>query len=134
MQTQEFIEATSRLEHYYNKEYTTAQLEIMYDELKNFDIERYRQLISAALKKCPNRPKIADFYQLDQELPHTNDNQNNEIVECKKCNNTGYVTYKKFITDGGKKLEYIYAARCDCENGNNAQKRVPTAQQLGLRV
>ncbi len=134
MQTQEFIEATRRLEKYYNKEYTSEQIGIMYDELKHLDIERYRQLISAALRKCVNKPKIADFYMLDQELPYSTNEEQAEVIECKKCNSTGYVTYKKFITDGGKRLEYIYAARCDCENGNNAQKRVPTAHQLGLRV
>lgn len=134
MLTHEFVEATSRLEKYYNKEYTTAQLEIMYDELKHFDIERYRQLISAALKKCQNKPKIADFYLLDAEIPRNSDENAIEKVECTKCNGTGYITYKKFMTDGNKKLEYIYAARCNCENGNNAQRRVPTAKELGLRV
>ncbi len=134
MQINEFIEATSRLEKYYNKEYTTAQLDIMYEELKDFSIERYRQLISAAIRKCTIKPKVADFYTIDSEMPRTKDEPNEEIEECKKCKKTGYVTYKKYITDGGKKIEYIYAARCNCTNGNLASKRVPTVEQIGLRI
>ena len=45
MQINEFIEATSKLETYYGKEYSTEQRSIMYDELKDFDLNRYRQLI-----------------------------------------------------------------------------------------
>ena len=51
MQSGEFIEATTRLEQYYGKEYTNEQRQIMFDELQNLPIERYRQLISMLIKK-----------------------------------------------------------------------------------
>lgn len=134
MQINEFIEATSRLEKYYNKEYTTAQLDIMYEELKDFSIERYRQLISTAIKRCTIKPKVADFYAIDSELPHTKDEKEEIKENCKKCKSTGYVTYKKFLIDNGKKMVYTYGARCNCSNGDLASKRVPTTAQIGLRI
>lgn len=111
----EFIEATSKIEAYYNKEYTSEQRKIMYEELQEIKIERYRKLISEVLKNCRFLPKIVDFIEINTKIPNTN-NQKKEKVECKKCNSTGYITYKKRIKDGYKEIWYEYVAICSCGN------------------
>lgn len=144
MQIGEFIEATGRLEKYYGKEYTNEQRRIMYDELKEFSLERYRQLVSAVLRKSKYLPRVVDFIEANKEEPYTQKQEEFEKVECKKCNSTGYITYTKTITDGSKKLEIIYAALCNCGNAkqykgwemedkkHSSNFYVPTIQELGL--
>ena len=66
MQINEFIEATSRLEKYYAKEYTKDQLEIMYDELKHLDISRYKKLISVVMHSEKYLPKLPAFFDADK--------------------------------------------------------------------
>lgn len=112
----EFVEATSRLEQYYGKEYTTQQLQIMFEELNTLAIERYRRLISAVIRKSKYLPKVADIMEANIEEPYTNDNEEKTVIECKKCNSTGYVLYTKIVKNGGKDLKYTYASICDCGN------------------
>lgn len=76
MQISEFIEATSRIESYYGKEYTTEQRRIMYEELKTINIERYRQLISSIIRKSKYLPKVADFIEVDKEVPREKKEEN----------------------------------------------------------
>ena len=130
MQINEFIEATSRLETYYGKDYTTEQRSIMYEELKDLEVNRYRQLISAVLKTSKYLPKIADFIETNKDVPYEK-KIDNEIVECDICNGTGYVNYKKIV--GKAKLEYDYACRCTCVNGLNKCNDIPTYQELGIK-
>lgn len=143
MQIGEFIESTGRLEKYYGKEYTNEQRQIMFDELKSFSIERYRQLVTSVLKKCKYLPKISDFIEANKEEPYSQ-RQEAEKVECKKCNSTGYRTYTKIIRDGTRELKNTYAALCDCGNAKQykgweiedkqhfSNFYVPTIKELGL--
>lgn len=114
MEISEFIEATSRIEDYFGKEYTQTQLKIMYDELKDFSIERYKKLISSVLKKNIYLPKIANFIEANKEEPYSQEQKEIEKIDCKKCNSTGYVTYKKTIKELG--YVYEYGAICGCGN------------------
>lgn len=116
MTRSEFVEATSRLEQYYGKEYTTQQLQIMFEELNTLAIERYRRLISAVIRKSKYLPKVADIMEANIEEPYTNENNEKQVIECKKCNSTGYVLYTKVIKNGGKDLKYTYVAICSCGN------------------
>lgn len=115
MTSGEFIEATGKLENYFAKEYTPEQSRIMYEELKDMNIQRYRQLVSALLRKSKFLPKIADFIEVNREEPYQSSNETKKI-ECKKCNSTGYLTYKRIIKNGDKTMEYEYAYLCDCGN------------------
>lgn len=124
----EFVEATSRLEQYYDKEYTTQQLQIMFEELNTLAVERYRRLISAVIRKSKYLPKVADIIEANIEEPYTNQENGNEIVECKKCNSTGIVTYIKII-DG---MEYTFGARCDCKNSLKEPQIIPSVKEIGL--
>jgi len=114
----EFIEATTRLENYYGKEYTNEQRKIMFSELGHLDIARYRKLISAVLRKCKYLPRIVDFIEADKEEPYNTDKTEvpKEKIDCPICNGTGYVIYKKKLKDGDRELIYDYAAICRCGN------------------
>ena len=146
MQLSEFIEATSRLETYYNKDYTNEQRQIMYEELKDLDISRYKKLISIVLKNSKFLPKIADILDAHKEEPYTTTKQETTKVECKKCNSIGYILYSKKIENGTNSLYNEYAAICECGNKNVYDGRkvtdtryrtdfyTPTVGELGLEV
>lgn len=145
MQIDEFINATSRLEKYYDKEYTTEQRKIMFDELQNLSIERYKQLISTLIRKSKFLPKVADFAEVNMETPYIKQDETQK-TECKKCNSTGYLIYTKVIKDGNRNLNYQYACLCNCGNAkkyegwNISDKRyksefyTPFAQEIGLKI
>lgn len=116
MEISEFVEATTRLENYYGKEYTTEQRKIMHEELKNLSIERYKQLISAVIRKSKFLPKIADFIEANIEEPYTSNKEEHQKVDCKKCNGTGYLVYTKIIKDGDTERKYNHACICTCGN------------------
>lgn len=128
MQISEFIEATSRLESYYDKEYTKEQRQIMFEEMKDFKLERYKKVISAVIRKSKYLPKVADLLEANAELIHENIVENNK-VDCPICNGEGYVYYTKII----EKMEYNYACRCTCENGRNKDKSIPTFEEIGIK-
>lgn len=143
MTESEFITETSRIEQYYDKDYTDEQRRIMYEELREFSIERYRQLTKAVIRKSKYLPKIADFEEANLKEPYINQNDDKKI-ECKKCNSTGYVIYSKIIKDGDKKIINKYGALCNCGNAkkyegwNIPDKRfkseyyTPLAKELNL--
>ena len=131
MQISEFIEATSRIESYYGKEYTTEQRRIMYEELKTINIERYRQLISSIIRKSKYLPKVADFIEVDKEVPREK-KEENKTTECNICGGEGYVYYKKIIGEG--RLTYNYACRCICENGRRCWTNRHTGGGRNLRL
>lgn len=112
----EFVEITSKLENYYGKEYSKEQRKIMFSELSNLDIDRYRKLVSVVLRKCKFLPKIVDFIEANKETPYSQQETELEKVECKKCNSTGYIVYTKLLSDGDKKIPHQYAAVCNCGN------------------
>lgn len=144
MEISEFIEATSRLEQYYSKEYTKDQMQIMYDELKDFKIERYKVLISQVIRKCKFLPKVVDFFQADSENPSTAVRKEKEKTYCKQCDSTGYVIYKKKIDNGNQVFYNQYASVCECKNTkayhgweikdkeHRTNFYTPTVQELGL--
>lgn len=135
MQLDEFIQATGRLETYYDKELKTEQIQIMYEELKNISIDRYVKLISKCIRKCRTMPRISDILEANMELVgEINEDENKQIIPCKKCDGSGYVIFTKFIANGNERIPYSYAARCVCENGKNANQKVPTYEELGIKI
>lgn len=142
METDEFIEITNRLEKYYEKEYTNEQLKIMHEELKDFKVDRYKILVSEAIKRCKFLPKVADIIQIDKEIGYKNLDDEVERIECKKCGGTGIIVYKKKIQDGLKEYYYDFAAVCDCGNfkqykgweskENKSNYYTPMAKELNL--
>ena len=70
MEIVEFIEETGRIEKYFEKELDKSQRDIWYQELKNLQIERYRQIINQVFRKCKFMPKLADIISIHEELPY----------------------------------------------------------------
>lgn len=144
MTQSEFIEATSRVETYFDKEYTTGQSQEMFKELKDISVERYRQLVSAVMRKCKFLPKIADFVEANIQEPFSAKRDDLQKIDCKKCNGTGYLVYTKVMKDGDREFKNQYASVCDCGNARRYEgwkvtdKRyrsnyyTPLVQELGI--
>lgn len=140
MTSNEFIEITSRAERYYEKTYSSEQLKIMYEELKNIDANRYRRIITTVIRTSKFLPKIADILETNIDLP-LEERSSRDIKKCNKCNGTGYILYAKNVSNGEKKIKYLYGAVCDCGNatrydGSKCKRRsefyIPTAVELNL--
>lgn len=110
----EFVEATSRIEKYHGKQFEIEQLRIMFEELENIDIERYKQIIAKLIRTNKFMPKISDILDLNDSLPKIKNSENKSYEKCEKCNGTGYILYHKLIPNGSKKSDYIYATACSC--------------------
>lgn len=126
MQVGEFIEATSRLENYYGKEYTKEQRQIMFQELKNLTIERYKRVIVKIIREDKYLPKVADILEKNREIGYEKEEE--EIVDCKICKGVGLLTYKKEFEG----LIYTYACRCSCQNGLRKSNKIPFATEIGV--
>ena len=144
MQINEFVEATHDIEQFYDKELKEFERKQWYEELKNMNTQRYRQIIREVYKKCKFMPKLADIISLNEELSYSvKPQQRIEKVQCDKCNSTGVIFYKKRIEG----RDYEYVARCECQNGlefaydgtkisdtkNRSYYYVPTLAQLNLK-
>lgn len=136
MNNSEFINATSRLEKYYDKEYSSDQLKIMYDFLKEWDLSRYIQAINACLKQSKYLPKLADIMNANVDKMSYTEKKKIDFVECDKCNGEGFIKYFKLLPNGDKKIQYEYIALCTCENAQKQrtenQYDLPTLAEVGL--
>ena len=130
MQISEFIEASARLEKYYDKEYNTEQRQIMYEELREWNIEKYRKAISIAIRNCKFLPKLADIIQASSEIRVVEHEDSTQSVECSKCGGTGFIRYQKQIYG----IPYDYVCRCTCLNGQKQNHIIPTYQEVGLKI
>lgn len=130
MTQSEFIEATNRIEQYYDKEYTNEQRKIMFEELKDINIERYRKAVTIVIRNSKFLPKIADIIQANTEIKDIQNTEDVEKVKCDKCNGTGYIDYEKRIYG----QVYKYACRCTCKNGQRQNHNILTYQEIGLKV
>ena len=134
MQISEFIEATNTLEQYYDKELTDTQRQIMFEELKNLSVERYRKLISKCLKTCKYMPKIADIIAANLELVGEINEDDRKYYPCNKCDSSGVVFYTKFKNNGNVRIPYTYVARCNCENSKYVNNQIPCYEELGIQI
>lgn len=115
----EFVEATENIENFYGKELKEFERKIWFQELKNLDISRYRQVIRQVYIDCKFMPKLADIIDINSTLNFEQKQEHIEKVDCKKCKGNGFITYTKFVQEGYKKLPYLFIAKCDCKNGEN---------------
>lgn len=136
MTNTEFIENTSRLERYFEKTYSVEQLKIMFEELKNLNAERYKQIITQLIRTSKFMPKIADIIEMNNNLPKMGRKENNDLEDCKLCNNTGYVTYERIVENGDKKSKQTYMAVCSCKRQQRYTGKnyyIPTIEELNLK-
>ena len=136
MTNAEFIQATTRLENYYDKEYTTEQLKIMFDFLRGWTVEKYMKAINFCLKNNKFLPKIADLTNAEIDNNQVQNKEKIDFVKCDKCNGEGFIKYWKTIQNGGKPIQYEYIALCTCDNADKQRSingyKLPTLAEAGL--
>lgn len=111
MTREEFAEQTQRLCDLYGKTINQTQADFWLDQLQNYSANEYRRAVGEYAKKNKYMPAISDILTEIKNLkPY--EQPKKEVVECKACNGTGYVLYKKVI-DG---REYEFASQCNCQN------------------
>lgn len=147
MEIAEFVEETGKLEKFYDKELKPFERDIWYQQLKFMPVSRYRQIVNKSFSECNFLPKLAKIIELNKELPYKKEyDQTKQSVKCEKCKGKGIFIYTKLFDNGVNKIQYQYAARCSCENGQNyaydgtkvsdsryrSKYYVPTAEKLGI--
>lgn len=116
MKIEEFDEEIDKLERFYQKEGTIAdeQRQIWYRELKNLDIARFKYIIAQTYRTSKFMPKLADLLEINANLGYSQVKQEQNQSNCKICNGTGYVTYKRTSEKGANDFLYEYGAICKC--------------------
>ena len=137
MTQNEFIEATDRLERYYDKEYTIEQRKIMYEFLKQWNKEKYTKAINYCIHNSKYLPKIADLTNTYANAIRRIENKRIDFVTCKNCNGEGFIKYFKKIENGDNVIQYEYVALCTCENAKKQREvnkyDLPTLVEVGLK-
>lgn len=135
MTQSEFVEVTTRIENYFDKEYTSEQRKIMYDNLKDWNKDKYVRAANYCIRNSKYLPKIADLTNKDINATAVQNRPEIKFIKCDKCSD-GFVRYFKFIKNGTKTLKYEYMALCTCENGRMQKEinkyNLPTAAELGI--
>ena len=136
MTNEEFVQTTSRLEGYFDKEYKTEQLKEMFTVVKGWTIEKYTKAVNYCIRNNKYLPKIADLIGADTATIQTQSTKTIEYTKCKKCNGEGFIKYFKQKRDGNRILKYEYIALCTCENGRKQKEinkfNLPTLAEIGL--
>lgn len=114
MKLEEFDEEVSKLERFYQKEVTDEQRRIWYTELRNLDISRFKYIISQVYRTSKFFPKLADILEINANLGYSQAKQEENKNKCKRCNGTGYITYKKTTKNGANDMLYEFGAICSC--------------------
>lgn len=138
MTNAEFVQTTSRLEKYFDKEYRSEQLKEMFYAVQDWSLERYTKTVNYCIRNNKFLPKIADLLNAEVSNINTSTTQEITVVPCKKCHGSGLIKYFKKIEDGPRTLTYEFIALCNCENGKQQREingyKFRTIDELGLRV
>lgn len=116
MTKDEFMKSTLNLQTFYNKKLNDVQLEFWFDELKNFDWDRYKRAIGEFIKYNKSFPALSEvLHKIKnlQDITICNPIEVVKIVKCETCHGSGLVKY--FKKQGT--IEYEYLCKCYCENG-----------------
>ena len=130
MEINDFIEATNRLEQYFEKEYTKEQRQIMFQEIRNMTLDKYRKSINMCIRTCKFMPKLVDILKASTEIDNVNYDVKREYIPCKICGGRGIVEFTKILQENG--YEYDYACRCTCKNAEYYNKNIPTFEDIGI--
>lgn len=114
MKLEEFDEEVSKLERFYQKKVTDEQRRIWFTELRNLDISRFKYIISQVYRTSKFLPKLADILEINANLGYSQVKQEENKNKCKRCNGTGYITYKKTTKNGANDMLYEFGAICSC--------------------
>ena len=111
MTIDEFTKVTTEIENFYQKEISDEQKKIWFSELKGMDLRRFKYVISQVYRSCKFLPKLADIVEINTNLGYSQLKKEEATIKCKKCKNTGYITYWKNIKNGEKEISvstYVY--------------------------
>lgn len=114
MKIEEFSKVIEQMEKFYQKEITDEQKQIWYKELRNLDLARFNYIIAQIYRTLKFMPKLADILEINANLGYSQMKKQNDVKKCSKCNGTGYLLYKKIISNGENKTENVYGAVCSC--------------------
>ena len=115
MKIDEFMEVINQVERFYSKEIPEEQKQVMYKELKNMELVRFKYIIAQHYRTSPYLPKLPDILEINKKLGYSQIKKDKEVKKCEKCKGTGYILYKKIIDNGkGGKIINTYAAICTC--------------------
>ena len=124
MKIYEFMETIKQVERFYSKEIPEEQKQVMYKELKNMELVRFKYIIAQHYRTSPYLPKLPDILEINKKLGYSQIKKDKEVKKCEKCKGTGYVLYKKIIDNGkGGKMINTYAAICTCRQKRKYEGR-----------
>ena len=132
----EFVQATTRLENYFDKEYKPEQMKEMYNMLKEWSLSKYVKAVNHCIRNCKYLPKLADITNADNSMINIQSNKKIDFVKCDRCNGEGFIKYFKTKKDGNRVLKYEYMALCTCKNAEQQRQvngyKLPTLAELNL--
>ena len=107
----EFKTATATLENCYNRKMNTTQAQVWFDELKYYDLQKYKKAIKRICTTNQYFPALSIVLDVLRNTRATVD-LTKEKVPCKACKGTGIVPYHKVING----IDYEFACQCNCAN------------------
>ena len=115
MTKEEFLETTSKLQAFYHRELNNVQISYWYDELKKYDIEKYKRVVGEFVRYSKSFPSLSEVLPRIANLKEDAPKKEEELprVKCNTCHGSGIVKYIK--KNGG--MEYDYYCKCYCQNG-----------------
>ena len=137
----QFIEITSRMEKYYEKELNQEQRRFWFENLKNMPVENYRKISYELMKNCKYLPRYADVQEIIKNTKFDERNIQKEKVyeKCNICGGTGLIKFYQKQQNGDEIINFEYLARCSCRNSQNYDWKdkegnyiIPDARELNL--
>lgn len=115
MTKDEFMSSTINFQELYNRKLNETQLEFWYDELKVYDITRYKRVIGEFAKSSRMFPALSEVLTKIKSMQEATvvNNPLHERAKCNVCGGSGLVKYLK--KENG--IDYDYFCKCFCENG-----------------
>lgn len=115
MTKDEFMSSTINFQELYNKKLNETQLSFWYEELKVYEIEKYKRVIGEFAKTSKTFPALSEVLNKIKNLQEriVVNNPLPDKVACEVCHGSGLVKYYK--NENG--MDYEYLCKCFCENG-----------------
>lgn len=114
----EFLNSTINLQELYNKKLNETQLEFWYDELKFYEIDKYKRVIGEFAKSQKTFPALSEVLNKIKGIQEQTVVKPIEIerVKCNVCHGSGLVKYVK--KENG--IDYEYLCKCFCDNAKQS--------------
>lgn len=139
----EFIQYIQELENFYGQSLNDTEREIWYENLKFMTVERFNYILAELYKINKFMPRLSEVLDMHKQISYTvKTEETTPKKHCEKCNDTGYVLFKKIING----QVYTNAAVCDCgrqqryegrqcaDIRNKSDYYIPTAKEIGLKI